>query len=232
MISLLFEPQNLKRQQAVKTSNAQLRSLLARMHARTEQDKIRMAREIHDDVSQKLTALSIEISLLQKRLGTTHPETAKLGEILELVSHIGASVRETMNELRPKILDEFGLIPAIKYECRRLEKRSGRKIAFSADPENLQLPDSSASGVFRLFQEVISNALQRSAASEAKVAVRGRNGHLEIAIVECGGVKTKTASDKLALLNMREQISRLGGTIARSSSGKEIRVRLKIPLKP
>jgi two-component system sensor histidine kinase UhpB len=198
-------------------SKTQLRALLERMQARSEQDKIRLARDIHDDVSQKLTALSIELSLLQKRLGEKHSEFAKLSELLEWLGHVSRSVRKTTNELRPKILDEFGLIPAIKYECHRLERNGDHKIVFAAETEDLKLEKTRAGEIFRLFQDVISRTTE-ARISKAQVLVKSRNNHLQIEVIDYGKRPAKLNEDHATIqLNIQERLRRLGGRMEFSS---------------
>lgn len=210
----------------VKISTKDLRLLLARTQLQQEKSNIRLAREIHDDASQRLTALSIKLSLLQKRLGK-HRESRKVGELLELVGHISATVRKAMNELRPKVLDEFGLIAAVKYECQREGKRHQRDIVFSSLIEDLDLPAASASEVFRLFQETLAHTLEAHPASVICVTAREGERQFQLDVIGNGSVApVKNEEYRLRLLHIRENASRLGGSSAMIRHG----VRLTIPL--
>lgn len=217
----------------VNISKAQLHSLLASAEAQQEENTIRLAREIHDDVSQQLTALTIELSLLERRLGK-NKEAAKVHELLELVGSVSRSVKRTMNDLRPKILDEFGLMPALKYECQRLSDLSGRKISFSFASEDLALPPAQASQIFRMMQKVLGHVLRWEKTSNIQVEGSLQSMHLHLKVKSDGHdfhSEYNQNIESLWRLHLQETVRRLGGQMT-FASGKQHgqKIGFKIPL--
>ncbi len=217
----------------LKVTKQHLRELLARVQGLYEEDRIRMANMVHDDISQRLTALSIELALLQKELKDSVSHAAKVGEILALTGQISKAVRKFTNDLRPKILDEFGLVPTMKYECQRLEKSSGLIISFSSDEEDVRLPKAIAAELFRVFQEIANNTLRHAHASEMDVKVITRGEGLKIIIRDNGkGIAREKINSlrSLGLLNIQERVLRLGGKVQfKKARIKGTTVTLQIP---
>lgn len=137
---------------AMKFSAQDLRLICTRFTRQSAEISTRMAKSLHDDACQKLAALSIELSLLEKELLATDPARARrVSQLLPLTSQINQCVRQVMNDLRPKILEAFGLVAAIQSECRRREKESGRAIAFSATSQGITLTAEMGRDVFTIF---------------------------------------------------------------------------------
>lgn len=222
-----------RRVHPVKTSKAQLRSLIARGQRLQEEDRARVADDLHDDVCQKLTALSIDLSLLRRRLGEEHPEGPKIDEILGLVGRINQSVRKVMNDLRPKVLDEFGIIAALKYECPRLEKAIGREVKLKTSLEDVPMPTRSAQQTFRLVQQMLHHFAKHPETTRLAVEAHVRDSILVLQVVSRTGRSKPSApsSDEvLNIVSMEETAARLGGTFAMERAQSHQALTLSLPI--
>jgi two-component system, NarL family, sensor histidine kinase UhpB len=214
---------------AVKTSKADLRLLLDRARQVREEDRARLARDLHDDVCQKLTALSITLSLLQKRLGGDHVESAAVAEVLELTGHINRSVREVMNELRPKVLDSFGLIPALKFECQRLSCDGKRSVVLCLERDHVAMRPDVSREIFRLFQETLSYIARHAGAQGLRVCIEARQHQLILGIDVANRINVRE-NHALVWLNLQEWVHRLGGTLQAKRSERGTVFTLSIPI--
>ncbi len=205
-----------------------MRALLANIRRAQEKHKAILARTLHDDISQKLTALSIELSLLQRRLGS-HPESAKVGELVELSSQASASVRQLSNGLRSKVLDAFGLMAALKHECQQAALLCERSVEFLCDAGDPKMEASVADEVFGLFQEALALAMRSSPSGKIKVTVSTPEDCLRFSL-DCP--RFLVTGDPLGWLDVRERALSLNGkaTLQKSKRGSGLLV-LEMPLK-
>ncbi|MFN7140696.1 MAG: sensor histidine kinase [Limisphaerales bacterium] len=148
--------------------------MLARSRVSQEKEREELARLVHDDISQRLTALTLELALLQRRLGNSHEEGEKIAQLISQTTDINKAVRKLTNQLRPKVLDTFGLIAALRYECQ-LRTGDGVECTFSSTVEEVSLPSALRIEVFRLFQGVLKALLCQKGVGglEAMAGLRG-----------------------------------------------------------
>lgn len=203
--------------QGLNTSKEQLRALLAHVNASHEKAKAGFAKTLHDDLSQKLTALLIELSLLENSLPASSVEASKVKELSALVLSISQTVRTLTNDLRLKILDEFGLAAALKHETQRLAKLTGAEITVQVEDLGSRLPGSVGSDVFQIFR-LIMEILFASDVSQVQTSVQLKSRHLILRIVSSAkedAKKPKPNFDETSFdaLNVREQVRRLRGSI-------------------
>ena len=225
----------------LKTSHERVRALSARAQARLESEKTRLAREIHDDLAQKLTALAIELSLLDSGFDYSGQEVstqelrAKIKNLYELADGIIKSARRIEARLRPKVLDEFGLAAAIEWQTHEFEKETGIKCQFTAEPEDIILERNFSTEIFRVFQEILSNVAYHASASRVSVRVEEKAGRLCLEVRDNGkGVTREQTSDpkSLGLLGMKERASLLSGTVhIEGAPGSGTLVRVLAPVK-
>lgn len=199
-----------------------LRALLARVHRLQDDEKCRLARDIHDDICQKLTALSIELSLLRRRLGDGHDEAAKVEDVLALAGQISRSVRQTMRALCPDTLAELGLVPAVGQECRRRSQISGRPIVFHAEADEAPpLEKERSREAFRLVQEALRHFTpEDGAGGEIRVRAGSKGKCFRVDIHAAGATpETVTRGERaLGWLDIRERTRHLGGKVSISPS--------------
>ncbi len=200
----------------MKTTPEQYKALFARKRALVEKERIGFAKALHDDVSQSMTVLTIELALLQHRLGPEHPEATKVSDLLDLVTSVNKSVRDITNDIRPKILDEFGLVAALGYECKRVQRERGVRITFSSGVEDIALPPDVATEVFRWVQLVVLELIGKAKATNFTMELSSSGGILELRISADGealSYQKLRSDDPLSLLSLEERSAWIGATI-------------------
>ena len=188
-----------------------LRALSARRANELELERARIAREIHDELGQQLTALKFEASAWER--GVRQP--AK-GELTQSIDEAIQTVRRIATELRPAILDHFGLVAAIEWLANDVSRRTGLECDCELQA-GLQVDRKLRTTVFRIFQEALTNAVRHSSAKLVQVSLRTDAGRLELTVQDDGqgfseeGSEEKTHS--LGLIGMRERARDAGGAI-------------------
>ncbi len=217
--------------------NDQLRNLSAHLEDAREDERTRIAREIHDDLGQSLTALKIDLSLLRKRLPPEQKAAIERAESMDvLVEATIQSVKRISMDLRPGILDHLGLTAAIEWQAEEFEKRTGIPCRVVFEPEEISLDKDRTTTVFRIFQEVLTNAARHAEATKISVLLAEQADGLMLHVEDNGkGITEKELSDpnSLGLLGMRERVNTWGGSLSISGSrGKGTSVTVLIPRPP
>ena len=209
----------------VKASAQQLRELCERQRRAYDQERRRLARQIHDDISQRLTVLSLEVSLLGMAPDghpPKVPESAKLECLSQMTQTIGQSVRNLTNELHPKILDEFGLAAALHW----LEDHSAKDFPceVKTPAREIELAPELASVLFTLCREAIRDIFRPTGASGMKIDLTGTARNVTVRLQALGNAnwrKPRARDGRLVLLGMREALSRWRGTCELAGSRRE-----------
>jgi len=215
----------------LKESNAQLRELTKRMALAIEAERLRVSREIHDEIGGNLAVIKMDVRWVQRH---THDNNADVVSKLETIANITdatiVSMRSIISNLRPTILDDLGLFAAIEWlmgDCKR-----HYSVEFEYHAENvadLRLSDSEELAVFRIIQESITNAVKHAEARHVYVAVTYINAVLTVSVGDDGiGMQKNQANTGYGLLGMRERAENIGAKfhIVTSSAGSEIRLEL------
>jgi PAS domain S-box-containing protein len=224
---------------ALKRSQQQLRLLSAHIQSLREKERTNLARELHDNLGQTLTVLKIEISLLQKTLNgeiqTAIPEVEqRLNNIYEILGETMSAVKTLSTELRPGVLDKFGLTAAIDWQCKEFSRRSGIKCEFNVSRHKLSLSSETSTQLFRILQEALTNIARHSQARRATVRLGISKATVVFTISDNGnGISEKEMSDpnSLGLLGMRERAESFGGTFeidGEPDGGTKIEVRVSL----
>lgn len=199
-----------------------------------EEEKTRVARELHDELAQPLTALKMDTLWVRDHLSLA-PElaAARLNEMLAMLDSAVAATRRIASDLRPLMLDDLGLVPALEWLVRKFTERSGVACTLSVD-EALELPEPYATAVFRIVQESLANIAKHAGASEATVHIEKLPGAVKLAVQDdgCGfSPATPRKPQSLGLLGLRERAHLLKGKIViESAPGKGTSIRVSIPL--
>jgi PAS domain S-box-containing protein len=221
----------------LRQSHEQLRRISARAQARREQDRLILARDLHDQLGQELTGLKIGLHWLGERLvdGRSPVEdlTEKVAMLMRLVDETIVSMRRIASELRPPVLDKLGLMAAIEWHAREFQ-RGGIRTVLQLPECPLQLDSGRSTMVFRIFQEALTNVARHANATRVTVTVRISDSSLTLIVADDGsGVEIERAAstDSLGLGGMRERALALGGTvdIGRAPTRGTI-VTLRIPI--
>ncbi len=231
----------------LEASRKQLRELSAHIQEVQEDERLRIARDLHDELGQSLTALKMDVALVRNSLPTapdaasapnngTHSEPLlslrRMDSMLSLVNSTIRSVQRISSELRPSLLDDLGLAAAIEWKAREFEERSG--VAVSVDVDDVSLEHHRAIAIFRIFQETLTNIARHARAKNASVSLHHTNASLELLVRDDGmgfDSETPSSTPSLGLIGMRERAELAGGTLRlQSTPGRGTTVVLEIPL--
>jgi len=230
-------------------SERTLKALSERLLVIQEQERTRIAREIHDDLGQALTALKMDVIGLMERMNDTSPSAAAIRErVLTTLDATVNSVQRIAAELRPSILDDLGLAAAIESEARSFEERTGIECEVSLpDEPSWHLPGATASrqsqarvnsvvatAVFRIIQEALTNVARHSNASRVELRVRFRDQDVFVEIRDDGrGITSQEVGStrSLGVIGIRERAELVGGTARfEGISGRGTIVSVRIPM--
>jgi signal transduction histidine kinase len=212
----------------------QLHALAGRLQSVREEERKRVAREVHDQLGQALTALKLDLgSLLCEIPGAAQHSSKRASSILKLVDETIQAVRRISTELRPGILDDLGLVATVEWAGGDFEARTGTKCRLDLPQDEVTIDSERATAVFRILQEALTNVVRYAEASEVKVRLARENGDLSLEIHDNGrGIDEDkiSSADSLGILGMRERARLLGGELTvRGVPRKGTTVRVRIP---
>jgi PAS domain S-box-containing protein len=222
-------------EEQLNSSNEKLRALSARLQAVREEESLRIAREIHDEMGGALTGLKIDISWLDRRLPKDGYQLLhqRLQSMAQLIDETIQKVRQISTELRPSVLDDLGLAAAIEWQAREFQRRTGIKCTITALAEDVALGPEKATAVFRIFQEILINIARHAGATFVEIAMQELDGSLILKVSDNGrGITERESSHNksLGLLGMRERALVFGGTVEITGvEGKGTTVTVIIP---
>jgi len=214
------ETQRKEAEDEVRDSRQRMRSLAARIQALREQERSDIAREMHDVLGQSLTSVRLDLSWLQKQVlnSTIQSENPEITERLMAATHevekTIAEVKTLSTELRPGVLDKFGLAAAIEWQCQEFERRTGIKCDCQITSEELSLTSERSTALFRILQEALVNVARHSQASSVCVTLGVDNAQVHLTVADNGkGITAEQISNpaSLGLLGMRERAELLDG---------------------
>ncbi|MBS4096628.1 MAG: PAS domain S-box protein [Sulfuricella sp.] len=215
---------------ALKESRRQLRELSAFLQTVREEERTRIARELHDELGQVLTALRIDLGWLQPRVAGNDPRVAdKLDAMSRLVDSTVDSVRRISGDLRPGMLDDLGLAAAIEWLVEQFRARNNIDCDLDMNREEFELNDQLATSVFRIVQEALTNVARHAQASLAHVRVEDNGSGIALEVADNGRGFTPVATGEkktYGLLGIRERVKMLGGKmeiIGRPGQGAIVR---------
>ena len=215
-----------------------IRKLTAHLQNIREEERIHIAREIHDELGQHLTVLKMDIAWLSKKITKSADDETKvkIKDLINIIDGTIKTVRRISAELRPSLLDDLGLVAALEWQLDEFEKRSGIRTNFKEPDEEIQLTSAVKTGLFRIFQESLTNVARHAGATKVKVSLVQTESSVELNITDNGkGFDKLKIADKrtLGLLGMRERTAMIGGTYdIISTPGKGTTVVVTIPLEP
>ncbi len=221
-------------------SHQQLRRLAAYVQDAREDERASVAREIHDELGQVLTGLEMDLSWLNTRLVemeegvSRRPLIDKIGSMSSLVDRTIESVQRIAAELRPGVLDDFGLVAAIESHARQFQERTGIKCNVVLAAGSTEFDDATSTALFRIVQEALTNVARHAKASNVAVTLKHDGSKLTLVVKDDGrGIQGSeiSRSTSLGLLGMRERAVALGGQFhVTSVPGKGTTVRVAAPV--
>jgi two-component system sensor histidine kinase UhpB len=219
----------------LESSREELRKLASHLQELREEERKIISREIHDELGGLLTALKMEISLVGK--GDSPLSGACLDSYdsaLGLVDQSISMVQRITANLRPRILDDFGLVPAMEWHMKDFQKRSGITCTLKAGGRNLIMEKDRAAAIFRIFQEALTNVARHSKATSVNISLRTWGGKLHMRVADNGvGIQESQviAPSSYGIMGIRERAQSLGGQVSiHGAKGKGTTLELKIPL--
>jgi PAS domain S-box-containing protein len=211
-----------KAEEELQKSLAQLRALTGHIQSVREEERTRIAREIHDELGQALTGMKMDVSWIKS--GLARPEgglaaealQAKLDAISTLIDTTIRTVRRIATELRPGVLDDLGLVAAIEWQAQDFQKRTGIRCRMNTELETVEVGAECSTALFRITQETLTNIARHAGASEVKIGLKKDQGQLILEVEDNGkGVTEKelARTQSLGVLGMRERAGLVGGRL-------------------
>ena len=225
----------LKAEEEIKQINRELRDLSSHLQNVREEERIQIARDIHDELGQQLTGLKMEIYSLGKKVEKFDGVIMNdFGDVTRLVDDLIKSVRKIASNLRPSMLDDFGLVAALKWQSQEVETRFGIKILFIDDFPEINIPAGISTGLFRIYQEALTNAVRHANAHIINSSLKLSEGRIILEIKDDGKGIAQDAGPKkkgLGLVGIKERIFVMNGNYElESHPGKGTSLCVSVPL--
>ena len=227
--------------QQVRAGRERAQALSQQLMEAQEVERRRLARELHDEIGQALTAVKINLQAVQRAVSESH-SGPQLEESISIVDRALQQVRNLSLDLRPSLLDDLGLVAALRWYLDRQVRRAGFEAAFSADPAGIRAETNLETTCFRVAQEAITNIIRHAKATQVRIELRRRGAELQMTIADNGtGFEVEAARQRaihggsLGLLGMQERVLLVRGRIdikSKPGNGTEIHVRLPMAPSP
>lgn len=229
-------------EERLKESHEQLRDLAAHLETIREEERTRVAREIHDELGSALTCLKMDLAWMAKRIPVTGSTDVasqlapKIHSMSKFVNDMVQLVQKVSTELRPAVLDELGLGPAIEWQAKEFQCRTGITCTLDIYPESLGIDGERATAVFRILQEILTNVTRHADATSVSIRIKRSVRYLELKVTDNGrGITLMQISSpkSLGLVGMRERALLWGGEVTIVGElEKGTTVVLRLPLNP
>jgi len=215
----------------------QMRALSQQLVATQEEERKHLSRELHDHVGQVLTALRMELGRIERLRPPdaglrTDELVAAVGECRQLVDSMVRTVRDLALGLRPSMLDDLGLQPALEWHVRDFTRRYGLPVQLDVTGELERLPDLHKTCAYRVIQEALTNCIRHASATRVSVRVSGGPDSLEVTVADNGvGLEPERRRRGLGLRGIEERVRDQGGTMTiRTAGGAGTTLTIRLPL--
>jgi signal transduction histidine kinase len=231
---LRLETETAHRYQEIAIARAELKQLSARLVEAQENERRSISRELHDEVGQSLTGVLVEMANLSNKIraGDLAAVEAKANEVKKLIEDSVGVVRNMALLLRPSMLDDLGLVPALQWQAREVSKRTGVRVRLAAEGVSEELPEEHKTCIYRIVQEALHNCVQHADARIVKVTVRQEADQIRLEIQDDGRGFNAREERGMGLLGIEERVSYLGGTFQVESQpghGALLMIALPVP---
>jgi PAS domain S-box-containing protein len=221
-------------EQQIRQSEEELRDLASNLQNIREEERAAIAREIHDELGQQLTAIKLDVSWLDRKIAVDVIIKERIAGVLAMLTEMIHSIRRISTQLRPSILDDLGLIEALKWQVRDFQRRTGVGMAFESPEEPLKLDPAVTTGLFRIFQETLTNITRHAEATYVSASLGVDEDRLILTITDNGkGFDPVVAKKKktLGLMGMKERTLMMKGVYEiKSQPGSGTSLRFSVPL--
>jgi signal transduction histidine kinase len=210
----------------------ELKELSARLLSAQEEERRTISRELHDEVGQSLSALLMEAGNAAAIVPTGSAEMLRHVESIKKLAEASVNVIRNMTLLlRPSMLDDFGLVPALEWQAREVSKRTGLRVHVTAEESAGELPDELKTCIYRVVQEALHNCARHSHARSVKVVVRQEPAKIVLSVEDDGHGFDARRVRGLGLVGMEERVNHLGGAFeVESRPGSGTRVAVELPI--
>ena len=213
--------------------NYELQRFTEHLHEVREEERSAIAQELHDELGQALTALRMDTQWIEKHVAVGNTEiTDKAKKMMQLIDTTLSAVRRLSSELRPGILDDLGLIPAMDWYCNDFQTRYGLNCTLVHTGSDF-FDKRSATALYRILQESLTNVARHAHATEVRVSIHNNHGQVSLEISDNGkGISLEEISspNTFGITGMRHRISSLNGTMdIHGSSGKGTSISITLP---
>ena len=219
-----------KHQEELQQSYSTLRELSFRLQHAREVERASVAREIHDELGSALTSIKFDLSWAVEKMGNK----AQFEEIFKALDAALQSVKKICTDLRPAILDDLGLLAAIEWQLGQFGRKTGIRCKIETKSREPVVPQDVATGIFRIFQETLTNIARHAEAANVRVRFQANEKDILLTVSDDGkGIdpKRSAVSKSLGILGMAERAQALGGTlVVHPAKPRGTRVELSIPL--
>lgn len=220
-----------RRLREVTQARSELQNLSNRVVAVQEEERQRVARELHDEVGQAISAVLVELGRAANHLPPESETLANLSLARQLAERAVEQVRDMALLLRPSMLDDLGLVPALKWQAREVSRRTGVKIKVAAETVVDDLPDDYRTCIYRVVQEALNNAARHADPSWVRVEALQDNEKIRVNIQDNGSGFDPSEDKGMGILGMEERVKRLGGIFRiDSEKGSGTIVSLLLPM--
>jgi signal transduction histidine kinase len=212
--------------------DSQFRRLAARIESIQEEERKRVALEVHDELGQALTGLKLDLAWIMSRIKRDPELLRRARAMSRLIDRTVETARRIATELRPGILDQLGLLAAIEWQAQQFEMQTGIRTACGIEDRGASFAIVPSVAIFRIVQEVLTNVAHHARASKVEITVGSSTRNLFIEIQDNGvGMTASGQSESLGILGMRERAYLLAGSIEFDGPrGRGTRVSLTVPL--
>jgi len=216
-------------------SQERLRNLTAHLQSVREEERTNIAREIHDEMGQTLTALKMDLSWIKRKIAhQPEPIEEKISGMSSLIDGAVRSMKRISTELRPGLLDDFGLSAAMEWQAEEFMNRTGIECQTVFKPKEIVIDKDRTTAVFRIFQEALTNVVRHAEATKVKVKLIKGQKFLDLTIIDNGkGITDEKLSSSVSfgLMGMRERVTFMQGLLhIKGENGKGTTITARIPL--
>jgi signal transduction histidine kinase len=225
----------------LRDSTEQIQAMSRRLVDIQESERRQFARELHDRVGQNLTALSISLDILKTQLpgNGSQPLRTRLDDAASLLESTSGTIENVMSELRPPMLDDYGLLPALQWYASEFSVRTGIEVSVEGDERMERLTQASEIALFRIVQEALNNVAKHAHAGRVHITLERAGAQLVLTVADDGvGLGTTTPSGTrqrrgLGMVTMRERTQAVGGEFEIGAApGRGTRVLVRVPSEP
>lgn len=221
----------------INKTSKQLQELTTYLQTIREEERKRIGRELHDELGQQLTAMKMDLAWINKKTSEDSPIVKeKLKGVLELLDGSNVALRKILNELRPTILDDHGLLDAMQWHSKQFTANTGIPLELITAERELNLPEQVSTCLFRIFQEALTNITRYAEANKVVTYIQIADNHIDVTIEDNGkGFDPEAEHSKsrqpYGILGMKERVRALHGEFELVSAiGKGTRIHVRLPL--